>query len=345
MSGAKQAQKTNDMIGRNDTQIQQEHQNDVATGGQRTQQAEGGVAEDRGATQGAVNTMAGRDYSTNYTPDFSQSNAAFKGFTDNGGVDQDKMRVAQPLYQDQMGNNQIADNFRANGTYSEFNKTGGVSDADKANLRSRGTSVIPAFYSRLNDENTRQATVQGGYNPGGMAMKARLARDQAAGAQDAARDTELGISDQVRQGREWGATGMTGAEGSLQDERFRAGNALDQSESNIQKTLQAGKMFGASGLAANEGATNQLNSTQATNNANRMFGRDNSAIDSNQQLLNTDVGRASDQYHLAQGDEGMVYDAQGNVINQRVANNPRRDYLGMALGAGAGVTTALTNRR
>jgi hypothetical protein len=103
------------------------------------------------------------------------------------------MRVAHPLFKEQMDSPDIANKYRANGTYEEFAKTGGVSDADKVNLRSRGNAVIPSYYAQMIADADRLNTAQGGFNPGALAMRARLGRDQAAGAQKAATDTELGI--------------------------------------------------------------------------------------------------------------------------------------------------------
>jgi hypothetical protein len=340
MSGNKQANNNNQMIDTHMKADDQEHSNATSTNEDRSRQAEGAVGEDRSATQGSISGMANKDYSTNYTPDFSKSSAAYSGFLDNGGVDSGAMRVSHPMFQDQMNNQDIAKNYRADGTYAEFNKTGGVSDADKTNLRSRGTSVIPSFYSRMNDEGDRMASVQGGYNPGGMAMKARLARQQAGASQDAARDTELGISDQVRQGRQWGAQGMTGSEDAYQGQRFRAGSALDNSEARIQEDTQRGKMFGASGMFGIDNATNGINFDQATGNANRMFGRDSAVTGANQNLLNTDNSREQSAYDREQNERQIDNSASQGLINSRIQNNPRRDYLSPLIGGAAGVIGA-----
>jgi len=107
--------------------------------------------------------------------------------------------------------------MRGGGVYDEFAKTGGYSAGDIANIRSRGTSGVPAFYSTLQEDLERQNAATGGYAPGFGSQMAKLAREQAHGAQSAALDTELGIKEKVNEGRRWGATGMTSSETGLQD--------------------------------------------------------------------------------------------------------------------------------
>ena len=92
--------------------------------------------------------------------------------------------------------------------YEEFAKTGGISDADRANIRSRGAETGSAIFGNLRNEIARRNAIAGGYNPGGSASMARLAREQGIAAGKSARDTEMGISDAVRQGRLAGLGGM-----------------------------------------------------------------------------------------------------------------------------------------
>ena len=92
--------------------------------------------------------------------------------------------------------------------YEEFAKTGGISDADRANIRSRGAETGSAIFGNLRNEIARRGAVTGGYNPGGSASMARLAREQGIAAGKGARDTEMGISDAVRQGKLAGLGGM-----------------------------------------------------------------------------------------------------------------------------------------
>jgi len=105
--------------------------------------------------------------------------------------------------------------IRGNGVFDEFAKTGGLSGADVANMRSRGGSTIPAFYSSLKDEMERGKAVNNGFNPGYTGQVAKMARDQAHAAQAANLDTELGITDTRNKGRMFGASSLSDAERGL----------------------------------------------------------------------------------------------------------------------------------
>src|SRR5688572_12936544 len=130
----------------------------------------------------------------------NRSIAGFQSFADTGGVDEEgKYRI------------------RGKGVFDEYSKTGGYSDKDIANARLRGTSGIPAFYSRVRDESNRLGRVQGGGGPGQAALMSRLARDEARGVSDAALSSELGIHEAIDKGRQWGTTGLSNAEISLQE--------------------------------------------------------------------------------------------------------------------------------
>src|SRR5687767_14597976 len=60
---------------------------------------------------------------------------------------------------------EMAARLRGGGVYDEFAKTGGVSDAEKENMRARGNSVIPSFYATLKEELDRGNVSSGGFNP------------------------------------------------------------------------------------------------------------------------------------------------------------------------------------
>lgn len=164
----------------------------------------------------------------------NRSIAGYQNFADTGGVsaeDQNRMRGM--------------------GIYDEWSKSGGVTDADRANLRARGNSVIPAFYNRVREESNRLGRVQGGGGPGQAALMSRLARDQSRGAQSAALETEGGIADRVRQGQMWGTEGMERSEGELQ-------RLLSQN-----KLAGMGGVTDATGMMANSIAQNRIGASSA----------------------------------------------------------------------------------
>lgn len=182
-----------------------------------------------------------RDFSTTggWSPERTASMQgninAFKDISRTGGVDEE-------------GKNRM----RGNGVFDEFQRTGGYSEGDKANIRSRATSVIPAMYSRLRDEAGRMSSVQGGYGPGKVAMMSRLARQNASGLSDASRDAELGIMDKVNQGRQWGTEGMSNAEGNLQGlmsrNKLTSLTGAADTEMGMVNSINQGKMYGTSGI-------------------------------------------------------------------------------------------------
>jgi hypothetical protein len=146
--------------------------------------------------------------------------------------------------------------MRGGGVYDEFSKTGGLSEGDRANIRSRATSIIPSNFARANAEADRSASVQGGYGPGASIMKNQLRRQATQDSASAARDAELGIMDQVNQGREWGATGMERSEGNLQSlisQNTLAGlGGAAGINSDLAKMIQSGREFGATGSSGLE---------------------------------------------------------------------------------------------
>jgi hypothetical protein len=163
--------------------------------------------------------------------------AGFKEFARTGGIGADEQ-----------------DRMRGRGIYEEFSKTGGLSDADRANIRSRATSVIPAMYQQMGDESNRMSSVQGGYGPGRAALQSRLARDQASGLSDATRDAELGIMEQVNEGRQWGTEGMTNSERDLQElltrNKLTGLTGASSTTQGLQDSISRGRQYGISGVGS-----------------------------------------------------------------------------------------------
>jgi len=316
MTGGKDKKKTNKMIDENRhlAQIQGANfQKDLAT---RIQGNDAQSIQSRNNLQNSLGGISGRNYDV--TGDFGEAQGLYRGFSNNGGIDENRMRGAHPVFQDIANNQDIQNRFRAGGTYEEFNKTGGVSAAEAANLRSRGTSVIPAYYARMKAEADRAGSLQGGYGPGAGALKSRLARDSASASQSAALDTELGISDRVREGRMFGAQGMSQAEAALQGTRLGAAGSLDTSEANIQNSLQRGRMFGAQGI---HGISSEQ-AAIATGNANRNLNRDQFGMGMQADLYNSDRGMERDYLGMNLANRGLTNETMNQGVNQRIAANP-----------------------
>lgn len=124
----------------------------------------------------------------------------YQNFAEGGGIDAEGMN-----------------RMRGMGVFDEYARTGGVSDQDKANIRARGNSGIPAFYGQVREEAGRLGRVQGGGGPGQAALMSRLSRDASRGAQEASLKTEGGLFDVINEGRQWGTKGLSDAESNLQD--------------------------------------------------------------------------------------------------------------------------------
>lgn len=311
--------------------------------------------------QGALGEVAGNGgWGADRIASMDQNIKGFKDIARTGGVDAE-------------GQNRM----RGGGVFDEFAKTGGYSDGDISNIRSRANSVIPAYYDVAKTEAGRQASVQGGYGPGQSALMARMSRDQSRGAASTALDAELGIKDKVNSGRQWGGQGMAQSEGALQGlmsnnrmgaltgasqteanmvnsiagNRIGAGSAGGSNEIGMQGTIQKGKMFGTQGL---EGMAESAASRAAAGSAA-------SAADAK---WRAQFDREGQQYGLEgmqslygnhPGEVGMYLDAnnqgrsvnnnvQGRIVDQRMTNNPKRDWastIGSFAGAAGGAMTGL----
>jgi hypothetical protein len=79
--------------------------------------------------------------------------------------------------------------------------TGGLSDADIANIRARGVSPIRAAYSAAMRNVDRQRGLQGGYSPNYAAVQAKLAREQSEQLAQGSTNVEAEIAKLRQQGR------------------------------------------------------------------------------------------------------------------------------------------------
>lgn len=106
--------------------------------------------------------------------------------------------------------------LRGSGYYEEFAKTGGWDDKRKEQFRDRAASTGRSIYANLKDELGRTKAIQGGYAPGFDSQTSKLVREQARASDEALRDAELGMADQIDRGRMWGTEGISGSERALQ---------------------------------------------------------------------------------------------------------------------------------
>jgi hypothetical protein len=192
-------------------------------------------------------------------PRFKDVESSYRNFMDTGGWEPDVRKAQQGRIDSltEIGKTgglteEEKQRARGGGYYEEFAKTGGYSDRDLANIRSRANSGVPAAFSRMKAEGDRFANIQGGAGPGRSIMMGRLGRQQAAGAADASLNAEIGIKDKVNQGRQWGTQGMSTSELSLQD--LLSKNKLsglmggNQSQQQMMESIMGGRQWGTGGL-------------------------------------------------------------------------------------------------
>lgn len=94
------------------------------------------------------------------------------------------------------------------GKAKEFTETGGLSDADKASIRSRAISPTRAVYANAQANVDRQRALQGGYSPNYTAATAKMARDMSQGLSDASTNAEAAIAEMAQRGKLSGLSSM-----------------------------------------------------------------------------------------------------------------------------------------
>ncbi len=144
----------------------------------------------RGAASGGAGSIGNR-------PNFGKYEAGFGEAARTGLLDEENKR-----------------RIRGGGVFDEYAKTGGYSEGDKENIRSRATRSVPGFYDSIRQKMKQQAAISG-EGPAYSSSMSRLSRDASRGASEATQDAELGIMDRVNEGRQWGAGSMSSSEQGL----------------------------------------------------------------------------------------------------------------------------------
>lgn len=131
-----------------------------------------------------------------------------------GGLYESLLPQYQNLYGDLRGQ---FGNFI--GSASNMANTGGLSEGDKANIRSRAISPIRSIYSRAQQNLDQQRAIQGGYSPGYATALSRFNRDMGQQTSDATTNAEGMIAELVQRGKlgglgAWGS-GLSGMSSGL----------------------------------------------------------------------------------------------------------------------------------
>lgn len=94
--------------------------------------------------------------------------------------------------------------------FEEFERTGGYSDTDKANIRDRSAAAAGANFGALRDQMGRNRIASGqigpGWNEAGFRLARQSSQDQAANA----RDTEISLQEKINAGRTAAANTIAG---------------------------------------------------------------------------------------------------------------------------------------
>ena len=106
-----------------------------------------------------------------------------------------------------------SDPFNSYGGFTEFSKTGGLSDANQADMRARGIAPTRAIYQNAIRGINRQKALQGGYSPNATAALAKNKREMSQQITDANIGVNSDIAKMVQSGRLAGLQGMYGVEG------------------------------------------------------------------------------------------------------------------------------------
>lgn len=191
--------------------------------------------------------------------------------------------------------------------YKDWLNTGGISEPERADFRSRATSVIPSIYEGAKRNLNRSNTIQGGINPGYTAQSRQITDDSARASQQAATGAEVDLSNMIRSGK------------------LEAGGRLDSNFMNGMGAANNTELELARGL----GDSSMQNNSLMLNALSGLRGlrTDNPGESSNllQMLL------AGDQLYGGQGD-GLIKDQQ----NEDAARWNRKKTIGGLLAGGAG---------
>ena len=264
--------------------------------------------------------------------------------------------------------------MRGLGVFDEFARTGGVSDTEQRNLRARGIAPISAMYGAMAEDANRARRIQGGSSGMANARALAMGRERSRQAAETALNTELGISDRIRSGRQWGAEGaattesglqgllssnrLAGMGGALQGEmgladtiaknRLTGAGMWNQSETGIQELLQRGRFQGAGGLenvAAAEAAAAASNASASAANSRYQDAMRLEGLEGLYRLRGQNPGEVAEYNNneLA-GITGQAGGA-GNLINMRYNapgnNRSAWDTATGLIGAGAGIAGGL----
>jgi len=150
--------------------------------------------------------------------------------------------------------------------YKQFADTGGYSDEDLANIRSRAVSPIRSMYASAREGVERNKALSGGYSPNYNAAMAKMTREASQAGADATTNAEAQIAQMKHQGKLAGMGGMAGIYGATPGLANMFGN---QSLASMGQRLQGAGLQNDLGRTMIQG---QLGRAQVPGNWQQFWG-------------------------------------------------------------------------
>jgi hypothetical protein len=119
-------------------------------------------------------------------------------------------------------------------------QTGGFSESDIGNIRTRATSPINSIYSSAQQGLKRQKALQGGYSPNFGAASAKMARDSSSLASKASSDANASIAEMVQRGKLAASTALAPIDA-------RENEFMNNFNTHNADTTNAANMFNSQG--------------------------------------------------------------------------------------------------
>lgn len=160
-------------------------------------------------------------------------------------------------YQGLLDKGPSADIAASTANLKDLSATGGISDADAANMRARGISPIRAAYATAQRNTDRQRGLQGGYAPNYGAVQAKMAREQSEQLAAGSTNVEAALAEMRQKGKLQAGTAYSDAAGR-QDSSTR--EALQGMTSLYGTTPALASLYGNQAL---QGAQLQNNINQS----------------------------------------------------------------------------------
>jgi hypothetical protein len=127
--------------------------------------------------------------------------------------------------------------------YQNFATTGGISPQQQNLTEQQAQGTASSLYDAMNQNLDRQKAIQGGYSPGYGTNEAQLGRQGSAAASGAVNQANLGILQQIQQGKLQGLGGLAGIGSEYQSQvpqLLSIGSQLAQAKPSWQQELSSG---------------------------------------------------------------------------------------------------------